>query len=157
MAHTSHTHGHHEQGHEDHGSNSLYLMVFGGLLVLTLISFLVGNSAALRMNAPGVMWAAMMAVSVAKAMLVILFFMHLKWEANWKYVLTIPCTIMSVFLVLMLVPDIGRRTRYYAEERWVHAAAPASHVYRHVISHHGDETVHAGEQHIEKTKVRQGH
>ncbi len=32
----------------------------------------------------------MMAVSCTKAMLVILFFMHVKYEANWKYVLTIP-------------------------------------------------------------------
>ena len=36
------------------------------------------------------MWAFMMAVSCTKAMLVILFFMHVKYEANWKYVLTIP-------------------------------------------------------------------
>ena len=35
----------------------------------------------------------MMAVSCTKAMLVILFFMHVKYEANWKYVLTIPAGI----------------------------------------------------------------
>ena len=39
---------------------------------------------------PQVGWAFMMAVSCTKAMLVILFFMHVKYEANWKYVLTIP-------------------------------------------------------------------
>jgi hypothetical protein len=38
-----------------------------------------------------------------------LFFMHLKYEADWKYVLTIPATFMSVFLVLALIPDVGRR------------------------------------------------
>ena len=38
-----------------------------------------------------------------------LFFMHLIWEADWKYVLTIPASIMSVFLVLALIPDIGMR------------------------------------------------
>ncbi len=32
----------------------------------------------------------MMAVSCTKAMLVILFFMHVLYEANWKFVLTIP-------------------------------------------------------------------
>lgn len=99
-------------------------MVFLALLVLTAVSFAVGNSQHLRHNAPGVMWAAMMAVSCAKAMLVILFFMHLMWEANWKYVLTIPASMMSVFLLLMLVPDIGRRTARYAEERWLYAAEP---------------------------------
>ena len=36
-----------------------------------------------------------------------LFFMHLIWEANWKYVLTFPAALMCVFLVLMLVPDVG--------------------------------------------------
>jgi cytochrome c oxidase subunit 4 len=99
-------------------------MVFIALCVLTAISFAVGNSQTLRENSPGTMWAMMMAVSCAKAMLVILFFMHLLWEANWKYVLTIPASMMSIFLLLMLVPDIGRRTARYAEERWLHAAEP---------------------------------
>jgi len=92
--------------------------------VLTAISFGVGNWENLRHNSPHTMWAMMMAVSCAKAMLVILFFMHMLWEANWKYVLTIPASMMSVFLLLMLVPDVGRRTDRYAEERWLHAAKP---------------------------------
>ena len=62
----------------------------------------------------------------AKALLVMLFFMHLLWEANWKYVLTIPASIMSVFLLLMLFPDIKMRTKHYAEERWLYAATPAT-------------------------------
>jgi cytochrome c oxidase subunit 4 len=110
--------------HMSHGGLGVYMAVFGSLCVLTLISFLVGNSQSLRQNAPQVMWAAMMAVSVAKALLVMLFFMHLKWEANWKYVLTIPASMMSLFLVLMLVPDVGRRTRTYSSDRWLHAAHP---------------------------------
>jgi cytochrome c oxidase subunit 4 len=76
------------------------------------------------MDTPTIGMAGMIAVSCGKAMLVILFFMHLKWEANWKYVLTVPASIMSIFLMLMLVPDVGRRTRYYAESRWLHAAVP---------------------------------
>ena len=60
---------------------------------------------------PAVGRAFMMAVSCTKAMLVILFFMHVKYEANWKYVLTIPAAIMSIFLMLMLVPDVGMRMR----------------------------------------------
>jgi cytochrome c oxidase subunit 4 len=144
-------HSAHAHGHEQHGSYATYISVFVGLLVLTAISFAVGNSQSLRVNAPAVMWAAMMAVSAAKAMLVILFFMHLKWEANWKYVLTIPCSIMSVFLMLMLVPDIGRRTRYYSEERWLHAADRVPHVYTNAIRHHDDHAVVTGEGHAEKT------
>jgi cytochrome c oxidase subunit 4 len=68
----------------------------------------------------------MMAVSCTKAMLVIMFFMHLKWEANWKWVLTIPASFMSIFLLLMLVPDVGMRQNNgyerYSWERWLYAA-----------------------------------
>lgn len=111
----------HEHGHAGVGK---YVLVFFALLVLTLISFGVGNWEHLRHTSPGVMWATMMAVSCCKALLVILFFMHLLWEANWKYVLTIPASMMSIFLLLMLVPDIGRRTSRYSEERWLYAAEP---------------------------------
>src|SRR5207244_3007716 len=111
----------HEHGHAGVGK---YIAVFFALCVLTGISFGVGNWPALRHNSPGSMWAMMMAVSCCKAMLVILFFMHMLWEANWKYVLTIPASMMSMFLLLMLVPDIGRRTTKYAEERWLYAAEP---------------------------------
>ncbi len=66
----------------------------------------------------------MMAVSCTKAMLVILFFMHVKYEANWKYVLTIPAGFMSIFLILMLVPDVGMRNHWASEERTLYMAEP---------------------------------
>jgi cytochrome c oxidase subunit IV len=122
-AHDDH-HDDHHADHHAHGGVGKYVVVFVLLCLLTLVSFAVGNSQTLRENSPGAMWAMMMAVSCAKAMLVILFFMHLMWEANWKYVLTIPASMMSIFLLLMLVPDIGRRTARYAEERWLYAAEP---------------------------------
>jgi cytochrome c oxidase subunit IV len=116
-SHTGHT-GHHE---EHHGSLRIFLMVFGGLCILTFCSF---ASAQIFADTPVVSWIIMMAISCMKALLVISFFMHLLWEANWKYVLTIPASIMSILIVLLLIPDIGRRTRMYSEERWRHAAIP---------------------------------
>lgn len=134
-AHTPHGHA----AHDDHGHGGVgkYLMVFAALCVLTAISFGVARSS--LMNTPSVGWAIMMAVSCAKAMLVIAFFMHLIWEANWKYVLTIPASIMSCFLVLMLVPDIGFRTRHYSEERLIYAAPaiPGERSITHTGEHHG--------------------
>src|SRR5688572_18095232 len=125
MADHSHPPHHDDDAHHHaHGGVGKYVIVFLVLLALTAISFAVGNSPTLRENSPGTMWAMMMAVSCAKAMLVILFFMHILWEANWKYVLTIPASMMSIFLLLMLVPDIGRRTERYSEERWLYAAEP---------------------------------
>lgn len=144
--------------HEHHAPGGLmkYIAVFLALCVLTAISYAVGNSQSLRENSPGAMWAMMMAVSCAKAMLVIMFFMHLMWEANWKYVLTIPASLMSIFLMLMLVPDIARRTEKYAAERWLHAPVPqAAHAHAHSADAphadhaHGTGTSHDDHAHSE--------
>lgn len=114
---------HDSQEHIQHGGVGKYLLVFAALCCLTAASFFTyssywpfGRHAA---------WAFMMAVSCTKAMLVIMFFMHLLWEANWKWVLTIPATFMSIFLTLMLVPDIGWRQNNgysrYSFERLLYA------------------------------------
>jgi cytochrome c oxidase subunit IV len=112
--------------HEEHGGIGKYLAVFVALCCLTSASFFTYSS--YWPFSKEVAWAFMMAVSCTKAMLVIMFFMHLKWEANWKWVLTIPASFMSVFLLLMLVPDVGLRQNNgyerYSRERWLYAADP---------------------------------
>jgi cytochrome c oxidase subunit 4 len=118
----SHAEGHHDQ--HGHGGVGKYLLVFLALCVLTSASFFTVSPLWPFHDTPQVGWMFMMAVSCTKAMLVISFFMHLIWEANWEYVLTIPATIMSIFLVMMLVPDIGERTMHYSGARWLHAAQP---------------------------------
>lgn len=109
-----------EHGHG--GTIRTYIMVALALVFLTACSYWTytpfwpfGESIAIKR-----IW--MMAVSCTKAMLVILFFMHLKWEANWKWVLTIPASMMSLLLVLALVPDVGRRMNYASRERLINAA-----------------------------------
>lgn len=97
-----------------------FAMVFVMLLALTAMSFWVANSH--LMENPTTGWTAMMAISAAKAMLVILFFMHLWWEKSWKYILTVPVTIIGVVLVLLLIPDVGNRFATYSKTR--QAAAP---------------------------------
>ncbi len=117
-------HGHGEHGH--HPSLWLYIYVFFALCVLTGASFFT-YSDAWPFHHPGqewVGWTFMMAVSCTKAMLVIMFFMHVKYEKSWKYVLTVPTAMMAVFLVLMLVPDVGLRTHHYDEGRMQRAAMP---------------------------------
>jgi cytochrome c oxidase subunit 4 len=118
----SHDTAEHDVEH-GHGGIGKYLAVTVALVVLTAISFTAGSSPAI-MGTPAVGWTIMLAVSCCKALLVMLFFMHLLWEANWKYVLTIPASIMSIFLLLMLVPDILGRTAKYSEERWLKAPVP---------------------------------
>jgi cytochrome c oxidase subunit 4 len=144
MMHTHDNHSHDSYDHESTHGTAKYWAVAGGLLVLTMISFWLGNSA-IKQTAPQVAWAGMMAVSCGKALLVMLFFMHLLWEANWKYVLTIPASVMSVFLVLMLVPDIGNRTSHYHPLRWLHASEPTAE-HGHAKSVSGEHTHPIGEK-----------
>ncbi len=108
--------------HAEHGSTGLYLSVFLALCALTTLSFLTYFPFWRDRVPTEISRTFMMAVSCCKAMLVILFFMHLKWEASWKWVLTIPASLMAIFLMLVLVPDIGWRMRYASEDRMNHAA-----------------------------------
>lgn len=115
-AHDAHAHG---------GSIKTYLAVFVALCVLTTGSFLTWTDWWHTVfSNKHVAWSFMMAISCTKAMLVILFFMHLKYEANWKYVLTIPAGFMSIFLMLMLVPDVGMRFWHYSRDRLEFCAVP---------------------------------
>ena len=134
--HDSHAGDAHDHGH---GGTGKYWLVFVALCVLTTMSFFTYSDLWPFHDTPAVGWVFMMAVSCTKAMLVISFFMHLIWEANWKYVLTVPASIMSIFLCIALVGDIGRRTHFYSEERWLHSAEP------------GEERLHAKHAEHEKS------
>ncbi|HMO83299.1 MAG TPA: cytochrome C oxidase subunit IV family protein [Lacipirellulaceae bacterium] len=103
---TNDSHNSHDAGH---GGVGVYVAVAIALVFLTACSYWTytplwpfGDNVPVKR-----LW--MMAVSCTKAMLVILFFMHLKWEANWKWILTVPASLMSLLLVLALVPDVGLR------------------------------------------------
>ena len=121
--HTNHDAGAHDDAHEDHGGTKLYLTIFFALVVLTAISFVTPG---LTEATPEVGWIVMIAVSCVKATLVIMFFMHLKWEANWKFVLTFPAMMMCVFLAIMLVPDVAWRMDHASRERRLFMADPAA-------------------------------
>jgi cytochrome c oxidase subunit 4 len=139
--------------HADHGEHGVakYLYVFAALCVLTTMSFLTYSDYWPKaLDDPHVKWLFMMAVSCTKAMLVVLFFMHVKYEANWKYVLTIPASIMAIFLALALIPDVGRRFHkglYEPTEERLHfvgssqEAAAIKKISRENAEnqHHGDE------------------
>jgi cytochrome c oxidase subunit 4 len=118
-------HEQNSENHDDHDHGRTYIQVFIGLLICTGISAGIGWMISQEMFVGKELlgWGIMLSVSCVKAFLVITFFMHLKWEKGmWKWVLTIPASIMSLFLMLMLVPDIGRRTHYYTDERLDRAA-----------------------------------
>jgi len=98
---------------------TVFTIVFVMLCVLTGVSYWIANSHLMETPLHG--WLAMIAVSVAKAFLVITFFMHLWWEKRWKYVLTIPALLLGVVLVALLLPDVADRISTYSKTRSGHA------------------------------------
>ncbi len=101
---------------DDHSNHHVnYLSVFFALCCFTALSVVFD---VLKFEKP-VTIVLVLAVAIAKAMCVMMFFMHLKFEGNWKYVLLAPTTILAIGLPLALMPDIG--VPYYT------STAPQAH------------------------------
>lgn len=94
--------------HEHHHVN--YMMIFIALCICTALSVVFD---VVPMNRR-VVAVAVLAVAVAKAQFVMRYFMHLKFEGAWKYVLLLPTAILAVGLPLALAPDIG--LHYYTPD-----------------------------------------
>ncbi len=86
-----------------HGPNfQAYINVFIALCVLTGVSFL-ANLVLGQGHAS--MWI-IMAVSVVKATLVAVIFMHLITDWSKVYCIIIPVCVMGVMMMIVLLPDI---------------------------------------------------
>ena len=51
--------------------------------------------------------ALVLAVATANALFVLTYFMHLKFEGAWKYIILAPTAILAVGLMVALAPDVG--------------------------------------------------
>lgn len=90
---------------DDHSNHHVnYLSVFFALCCFTALSVAFD---VWKFESKAVTIVLVLAVAIAKAMCVMMFFMHLKFEGNWKYVLLAPTTILAIGLPLALMPDIG--------------------------------------------------
>jgi len=90
----------HEGGH---ASISFYIRIGAVLAVVTGVEVAVFYLPRLEAVATPLL----VVLSTAKIILVVMFFMHLKFEGNWKYVLLAPTTILAIGLPMALMPDIG--------------------------------------------------
>ncbi len=98
--------------HDDHSHHEhpKYAVIFGALCVFTLISIMADV-----VHLPyRVKVVAVLSVATCKALCVLAWFMHLKFERAWKYVLLAPTTILALGLPLALMPDVGKH--YYMQE-----------------------------------------
>jgi caa(3)-type oxidase subunit IV len=94
----------------DHGPNfQAYMYVFFALCVLTATSFL----ANLLLGQGHASLVIIMAVSVIKATLVAMIFMHLKGDWPKLYCIIIPVCVMGVMMMIVLLPDIVLSWHHY--------------------------------------------
>jgi cytochrome c oxidase subunit IV len=88
-----------------------YLKVFAALAVLTAIEY---YYAAIFKDHFAVLLSGLLALAIVKAGLVGWYFMHLKFEGNWVYILIVPAMILATIIVLALCPDMV--LKYETEE-----------------------------------------
>ncbi|MEZ6057653.1 MAG: cytochrome C oxidase subunit IV family protein [Planctomycetaceae bacterium] len=112
-----------------------YLAIFIALCVCTAISVAFDFVPSKKVAAVLVL-----AIAVAKAQFVMRYFMHLKFEGLWKYVILLPTTILSIGLPLALAPDIAMH--YYRPETVSGFKAPVGTAIEAAPAEHGS-TEHA--------------
>jgi cytochrome c oxidase subunit IV len=79
-----------------------YMAVFWWLAILTIVELGVIYMPVHRMA----ILALLVVLAVTKALLVALYFMHLKFEARTLGLIALSPFVLCVFLILMLMPDI---------------------------------------------------
>jgi cytochrome c oxidase subunit IV len=98
---------HHTDG--GHGGSGVrpYLVIFVALSIFTAISFVVNYAVrGGQIPNPETGFAIILAVAVCKAVLVAMFFMHLKFDWARLYFLIVPVLILGTMMVVVLLPDI---------------------------------------------------
>lgn len=86
--------------HSDH--RLLYYKIFGALMVCTALTV---GVAQLNLGYPGGVIVAL-TIAAFKATLVVLFFMHVKFEVKTIYILIGVPLVLSAILMLALLPDM---------------------------------------------------
>ena len=93
-----------EQAQEHEHSEPNYLAIFGALCLLTLVSIVADF---LPLSGTKLLLVGIVAVvATAKALFVMLYFMHLKFETVWEYALLGPALFLAVALIAGIFPDI---------------------------------------------------
>lgn len=121
-------------GHHSHGK--VYFAVFCALCVFTVLSIVAD-----LVHIPNriVLIGIVLAVATCKALCVMLYFMHLKFERAWKYLLLAPTMILACTIPFALAPDIGMN--YYTRD------VPQVHEYEAQQSSHKSDHAPATNTH----------
>lgn len=92
--------------HASHHAN--YFAVFGILCFCTVMSVAFD---VIEIDTRWLLVVLVISIAIAKALFVMGYFMHLKFEGNWKFLLLAPTVALAMGIPLALLPDIG--VHYY--------------------------------------------
>lgn len=125
----------HHAEHPEHGHPN-YKAVFIVLCIATGLSWLLDELKHFNVPIPALALVfAVLAVAFVKAGAVMSYFMHLKFEGKWKFVILMPTAILAVGLMVALAPDMA--VHYYTNN------APQR---KTTVSQSGHEGEHPSEQ-----------
>jgi cytochrome c oxidase subunit 4 len=85
-------------------SHTPYMKVFWALLVFTILEYLYARFLPVGFVA---LVSGLMVLALTKAFLVGWYFMHLKFEGRWIYLMLVPVGLLAMIVVLGLTPDIA--------------------------------------------------
>lgn len=107
--------------HEDHGP--LFTKVLWALLALTVITVWISR---IDLGKAGNIILGL-SVAVVKASLVVMIFMHLKWEKRWWLGMVLFPAVLVAIIIFSNFPDTGMNKDHLtpAVQRIPHAGAPA--------------------------------
>lgn len=122
----AHGHGHHgelQMGHHHVSSTAMFTNVLLTLLVLTVITVAIS-----RIDFGGANMLIAMAIASVKASLVILFFMHMKWDTAINRIVFLSSFLFLALLFVFTLADQGTRrvdhemhtTKTPVNSQWVH-------------------------------------
>ena len=87
-------------------SHAPYMKVFWSLLVLTVLEYAYARFLEGRLSFASLV-GGLMVLAITKAFLVGWFFMHLKFEGRWIYMMLVPVCLLAVIVVTGLAPDMA--------------------------------------------------
>jgi cytochrome c oxidase subunit 4 len=83
-----------------------YFAIFGALAVFTAVSFIVNEAVRHDILSVYAGFVLILGVAVCKAVLVGMFFMHLKLDWSRLYFVIVPVMLLAVMMIIVLLPDI---------------------------------------------------
>jgi len=92
---------------QDFEAHAPYLKVFFVLLILTIFEYCYALASFKLGLGIVLLILGLMVLAFTKAGLVAWYFMHLKFEGRWVYLMIVPALFMATFLVLALYPDVA--------------------------------------------------